>query len=595
MENCVRHYDLERGVDVLFPGEVCACFFARHQGRESGRSRKISSSRSSSAMAQDDKASAGVVTVSGPFNVQHIPKVRNITQPASNTFTTSTPSGAARSSTPLSGMSAAGASSVAEPTAFVANAILVCTLGFYAEYNNELTCTPGDVFKLVDPKIISGWVLVQSLSSGRKGWVPKDNVKILDLHNSSGNGSILRASSEKRAEKEREREGSGKQMTPSMSSSSACVSSSSILDFYSTQLTPCSSSISSQTSSVRLSAKIPESKTDTNAASDSDANIDNDNDNDNDSANNNELTHTYASIFAHSMYFLESSSSYSYWYRIDLVSAQNSNQKIHLCRYYADILALSKYLSLQIASFKEDATLPLLPGAFSLSRSSYGDESFATHISEVDGYLQQLFNVISSQRSDSPLISTFLKFCQSADNDFEHYVPLDDDQILQILKPQSETDKEIELVLKEEEGRKQNKHGKLQKHHSKDSIHTVGNDGGNFLFTAPAPKLHKSFSSTSLSSKNSSVTTISSPSSNSSTLYVKIKIIYKDDFSLIRLPGDELTFASLSTAISDKLKGLCRFTMAYRNDRGVFILLRDDNGLRKALLVNNKKIIVKVI
>lgn len=553
---------------------------------------------------------ASTLTVSGPFNVQHIPKVRNIAQPAFSgpsgssgavsvagedmktsssssssassgartTFTTIATSGG---STPVS-----SSSGTAEPSnltrrkgtgavAFTASAIIVCTLGFLAEYGNELTCAPGDVFKLVEPTITNGWVLVQSLSSGKKGWVPKDNVKILDLHNSNGNGPIGKTASageRKRVQKEEEGGKREKLVTPSMSPSSSCLSSNSILDFYSTQMTPCTSSLSSHASplSTKNISIRPE----------------------------NHLTHTYASIFAHSMYFLESSSSASYWYRIDLVSAQNSSQKIHLCRYYTDILVLARYLSSQADSLTADTVLPKLPDAFCLGEDSAraeGDDSFASHISQIDEYLQELFNVIQTQPEDAPPVLTFLKFCQPTDNDFEHYVPLDDDQILRILKPyQDEVSNDIELILKDEEKEEGvDEHGKLSNYLPSNRNSAVNNEQGNFLFTAP--KLHKTFSATSLSSRNSSSTTISSPSTMGSAIYVKIKIIYKDEYSLIKLSGDDLTFENLSTAISDKLKGLRRFTMAYRNDNEIFILLKDDHGLKKALLINNRKIIVKVI
>ena len=564
--------------------------------------------RYGSAMAYEK---ASTLTVSGPFNVQHIPKVRNIAQPAFSvpsgsseavtvagedmkTSSSSSSSASSGARTTFTTIAASGGSTPVSSScgmvgpshftrrkgagagAFTTSAIIVCTLGFLAEYGNELTCAPGDIFKLVDPTITNGWVLVQSLSTGRKGWVPKDNVKILDLHNSNGNGPIRNMTSageRKRVQKEEEGGKREKLVTPSMSPSSSCLSSNSILDFYSTQMTPCTSSLSSSHVSP-LSTKNTSIRPE------------------------NHLTHTYASIFAHSMYFLESSSSASYWYRIDLVSAQNSSQKIHLCRYYTDILVLARYLSSQADSLTAGTVLPKLPDAFCLGEDSAraeGDDSFASHISQIDEYLQQLFNVIQAQPEDAPPVLTFLKFCQPADNDFEHYVPLDDDQILRILKPhQGEVSNDIELILKDEEKEEGvDEHGKLRNHHPGNSNNAVNNELGDFLFTAP--KLRKTFSATSLSSRNSSSTTISSPSTMGSAIYVKIKIIYKDEYSLIKLPGDELTFENLSTAISDKLKGLCRFTMAYRNDNGIFILLRDDNGLKKALLINNRKIIVKVI
>lgn len=559
---------------------------------------------------------ASTLTVSGPFNVQHIPKVRNIAQPAfsvdlassgvlsaagEDMKTSSSSSSAASSgagttvttvatsgaSTPASSCGTAGSPRLTKKKgpgaeAFTTNAIIVCTIGFLAEYGNELTCAPGDVFKLVDPTITNGWVLVQSLSSGRKGWVPKDNVKILDLHNSSGNGPIRKTTSmgerrrlgRERTDHEKDGEKREKLVTPSLSSSSSFLSSNSILDFYSTQMTPSTSSISSHTSppldTVKSATLCPE----------------------------NNLTRTYASIFAHSMYFLESSSAASYWYRFDLISAQNSNQKIHLCRYYTDILVLARYLSSQADSLVAGTQLPKLPDAFFFGEdSSYaeGDDSFASHISQIDGYLQQLFNVIKTQPAEAPPVLTFLKFCQPEDNDFEHYVPLDDDQILQILKPrQGEVSNDIELILKDEEKEESvSEQDKINNNHANNSNNTINNELDNFFFTAP--KLHKTFSATSLSSRNSSCTTVSSPSTMGSTIYVKVKIIYKDEYSLIKLSGDELNFDNLFTAISDKLKGLSRFTMAYRNDSGIFILLRDNNGLQKALLINNRKIILKVI
>lgn len=525
-------------------------------------------------------------SVSGPFNVQHIPKTRNITpdldnfQELSNIINSKNDdikNVSNKTNSIISSLKSASSS-----TASV-NSIVVATHLFTAEYDNELSCSPGDVFKLVDPKITNGWVLAQSLSSGIKGWVPKDSVKILDLNNSKGlpvlnqiqnqNKLSSNSSLKSKIQSQNLNDLKDNKNLSNSSNSSSVTSSISVIEYYSSPLTPCSSEISTSTSPLRIKSKLTNSS--------------NLNNNNNININNNslnEFSNTYKSIFVHSMYFLESSST-SYWYRIDLEFTQNLNQNLHLCRYYSDLITLDKFLNSQIKAFKLNITLPILPSAFNLNNN---DVSFADHLPKIDQYLKELFNIIKIQPRDSLLVSTFIKFCQPSENDFEHYVFLDDDQIMKILKPLSENSKnndEIELILEDETN--------INNQSINNQIINKDNNYDDFLFTAP--KLATSRSITSLASKTSSNTTLSNSSFKNETIYVKIKIVYKDEFSIIKLAGDDLNFSSLSDAISEKLKGLQRFTLAYRNNNGIFILLRDDNGLKKALLINNRKIIIKVI
>lgn len=547
------------------------------------------------------------IAVSGPFNVQHIPKMRNITQSASDTtITDSLPSfdpirSNSVTSTANSHYSTTSSTS-SSTTTFSSNSIVVCIHQFHAEYDNEVSCTPGDVFKLVDPRVTNGWVLAQSLSSGYKGWVPKDCVKILDLfnHNNGSNASNAGGSSSNSImtsstsplnsinsplslqsntfsnnysllnQKDRSKNHK-KNSLDSTSKPESLNSSNSVLDYYSTPMTPSST----------LSA------------------IDNNN------REVNPLLQIYSSIFAHSMYILESAPS-SYWYRLDLVFSQNINQQSHLCRYYTDLLTLHKFLDSQAKAFKINIELPKLPPPFQFSAStkdinSEMEISFVTHLSEIDYYLKNLFDLIALQPKTSPLIPTFIRFCQPMDNDFEHYVPLDDDQILNILKPGSESsNNDIELIFEDgdttlTEINVSNANISTisssttpHKNHTNSTETITNNQFDDFIFKQPKLK-----SSNSMSSLNSKLSTASTSSSAQNS--IKVKIIYKGEFSLIKIPNDALSFNNLSIAISEKLEGLQRFTLAYKNDNGIFILLRDDVGLNKALLVNNKKIIIKVI
>ncbi|KAG0684504.1 hypothetical protein C6P42_001646 [Pichia californica] len=518
-------------------------------------------------------------TVSGPFNVQHIPRTKTIdllnssqqkSVSSSISTTTTTQSFSSFSSDPFS-----------------SNAIVVATHSFKAEYDNELSCNQGDVFKLVNPKITNGWVLAQSLSSGTKGWVPKDCVKVLDLFTNTNSNNTNNISSVNRSTSLKSKTNSTKSKKNSKSTYSYGSSSNSVLEYYTTPMTPCSSSIlpSAESSPLKQVKRLPDIE---------------------DSLEPNSshpictiskpsslfLSKTYNSIFTHSMYFLNFSST-KYWYRIDLIFTQNSNQKLHICRYYTDLLTLDKFLHSQAKVFKTNIEIPQLPSPFNFSDN---DILLTDHLHTIDQYLKQLLSVLDSQPEDSPLILTFLKFCQPMDNDFEHYVHLDDDQIMKILNPESENSNEenddIELILDDQ----QREDSIIDNQELLDKK----NNYDDFLFTAP--KLKTSISLTSLNSKTSSITTLSS-SPNDEITYVKIKIIYKDEFSIIKILANELNFDNLYYAISDKLNLSLSspfnspqgFTLAYRNNNGIFILLRDNNGLKKSLLINNRKIIIKVI
>ena len=56
-----------------------------------------------------------------------------------------------------------------------------------------------------------------------------------------------------------------------------------------------------------------------------------------------------------------------------------------------------------------------------------------------------------------------------------------------------------------------------------------------------------------------------------------------------------INFLTLSKAVARKVNRLNGLTLAYKNSNSVFILLRDDEGLERALKDNNSKLIIKVI
>lgn len=472
--------------------------------------------------------SSASTTVSGPFNVQHIPKVMNIGG-VTNDLVIDTQSNNVTNATPKK---------------FSVNTLVVCTYPFRAEYDNELSCAPGDVLKLVDPKITNGWVLSQSLSSGIKGWVPHDNVKILDLFNSKPELGFTTGN-------ESTKDNNTLSTVETASSSLTTSTTNSLLDYYSLPVINTSSDSSADRSTDFTSASCSFST----------------------SSSHSFTTIPYSSIFVHSMYSDEGS---TFWYRIDLVSSIDTNQKIHIRRYYNDFQKLSKRLTSCATVSDINIKLPTLLPPFTSNREIYSTDALSESLSNVNSYLQNLFELLKF-KTYSPLIENFLSFFKMTKNDFEHYAFLNDDQIMNILKP------------------KNNNTLSNTKLGNNFTANISRNDLQEPSFTFAAPRMQKSTSTNSINSKTSSNATIDSSSTSSCTTHVKIKIIWKDEFSIIKMNNDELSFNNLSSAISLKLGGLRSFTIAFRNNNGVFVLLKDDDGLRRAVVGNSKKLLIKVI
>lgn len=454
--------------------------------------------------------------VSGPFNVQHIPKVKTVQQLEQNLD-----SSTHYRTRPCLGTGVTNNPSKVTTTTFSSNTIVVCTHAFNAEYDNEMSCNPGDVFKLVDPKCVNGWILTMSITSGVKGWIPKDNVKVLDLQNSvpieadvpirSSSGSISTSKS------------TLKRVSEVESCKTEISTESSLLDYYSPN-------------SIGKADSIETDDTVYNSL-------------------------TYSSIFTHSMYFLESSAS-TFWYRIDLSSRLNPTQKIHICRYYSDIFELNRKLQLYIKRSNLNIKLPLVPRSLGLNSNRDSIGLLSSNLSALSNYLKELLYILDSISSNSYLVKLFEDFCAPKDNDFQHYVELNDDQILNILKPKScSRNSNIEID-----------------------------------FNTPLPKPSRTFSdnrtAASISSSNSKYSF--ETASHSKPDNVKVKLIHKDEYLMVKLTSEDLNFHSLKNKISAKLN-ISGFTLAYRNDQHIFVLLRDDKGLQKALDMNSRRLVIKVI
>lgn len=422
---------------------------------------------------------------------------------------------------------------------FTANALVVCIFPFTAEYQNELSCALGDVFKLMDSKIINGWVLAMSLASGTKGWIPKDNIKILDLHNNRPTNTLDFATS----------------IGPSTSMESSMPASRNLTSTASTNSLPedRSPSCNYESTSIPLPSSSPLSVFPTSVL--------------------------YSSIFVHSMYSIDDKPT-EFWYRIDLVMKSPNNdgnnsdynnstcstEKVHIARYFEDIENLHNQLvdTIKKNEMLKSIKLPSLP----VLNYSH-DQSvniFSLNISNINKYFQSIFTLINSMNSNNPLYLIFLNFLKISNNDFQHYVELDDDQILKILTP-SKNDTDIEVNFTDE---------------------NLNNKSPLF----EVPRIGECLNRFSTNSKNST-TSKSSLTINNGKL--KIKLIYKEEFSIIKMQNTNLTFKALSTAISENLNINSKFTLAYKNNNGIFILLRDDSGLERALNLNNHKITIKVI
>ena len=223
------------------------------------------------------------------------------------------------------------------------------------------------------------------------------------------------------------------------------------------------------------------------------------------------------------------------------------------------------------------------------------------------------------QPTTSPLYQAFMNFLTPHENDFQHYVHLDDDQIQKIMKPaQDRVSKDIEINF--ETGTKSSEslpiiplpqELRILSSLSKPQMHA--SDGINSRFTS----LRSTSSTNSISTFSRSVSTISSSTSTismptiarSNERNVKIKIIYRDDISIVKILFEELTFATLSKTLGDNIQYTNKkpnsngnsngngngLTFAYKNENEIFVLLRDDAGLRRALAYNDKKLVIKVI
>jgi hypothetical protein len=573
-----------------------------------------------------------MVSVSAPFNVQHIPRVRHIAHNAHPIPVTTTAALAPKQDI-RSGTDAVKANSKGNPNAssedsneFHKDAIVVCIHPFSAEYGNELSCSLGDVFKLVDAKIVNGWILTQSLSSGAKGWVPKDNVKILDLFNST---SSTRTETETEIETVEETQISTADSSrlslqssisiaasASASTSTTTTNSNSLIDYY-TSASPFSEHHEHHRNANldKVNASTPDRVSARTSVTE---------------------TLPYSSIFVHSMYSLESSP-HVFWYRIDLtdksvasltnsviLDSKKSLNSIHLARYYSDIVEFHKTLkSIANESVHMTFNLPQLPRSISWDMTNTGssgaEDVFSNNISNIDNYFHKLFHQMNVQPTASPLYQAFMNFLTPRGNDFQHYVHLDDDQIQKIMKPaQDRVSKDIEINF--ETGTKSSEslpitplpqELRILSSLSKPQMHA--SDGINSRFTS----LRSTSSTNSISTFSRSVSTISSSTSTSSMptiarsnkRNVKIKIIYRDDISIVKILFEELTFATLSKTLGDNIQYTNKkpnsngnsngngngLTFAYKNENEIFVLLRDDAGLRRALAYNDKKLVIKVI
>lgn len=496
---------------------------------------------------------ANNLVVSGPFNVQHIPKIKSLAPAyqsrnnddqklvgsASSNFGVASPGGSSfpslqnnYSNSNAYSNSYSNSSTPKSAARFVPNTIVVCVHPFEAEYENEVSCAPGDIFKLVDSKCVNGWILTMSITSGSKGWIPKDNVKVLDLQNSTPidcETPPLRSTSKAcSASSPITKKSESPVLTKSASYTTQQSLDSSLLDYYS------SSSLSP--SSVLKSESV-------------------------ESTNNNCASLPYNSIFAHSMNLSEFSSS-TFWYRIDLTSRLHPTQQIHIARYYTDIYELNKKLQSHVKHANLNISLPKLPRSFGLESSRNSVDLLSSNLSHVSNYLADLFAIVDALPSISSLVQIFEEFCMPADNDFQHYVDLSDDQILNILKPANNASNSfIELDFSPD-------------------------------FKKPSQNFNEDRTRSSISSTNSKHSAESAAIAKSED--VKVKLLFREDYIMIKLQTQDLTFAQLKAQICSKLK-VDGFTLAYKNEQSIFVLLRDDRGLQRALDMNPRKMIIKVI
>ena len=469
-----------------------------------------------------------MVSISAPFNVQHNPKVKDVAVLMWNNKSNKNEQESRSLRNTYSQNSSTQSVSTAHNSGsgFRKNAIVVCTIEFTAEYHNELSCSPGEVFKLIDPKVVNGWVLVQSVSNGAKGWAPNSSMKLLDLFkNKNENTSKPSLGSQ-----------------PSSVETSPCVTSpKKDTRLLSLRSSAASSSTSSSNSFIDYYASPRDSL-------------------------------PYSSVYVHSMYLREGNR-YMFWYRVDLQSKNIPNQIIHLARYYNEFASLHKALNKHIKSLNLDVILPKLPPSVDLLDSSEELDSLSRNLSNLNRYLNVVFAIVNQQPTNSPLLQTLVTFLSPIDKDFQHYVSLTDDEIMKILTPQScNNPEEIPLDIS--------------------LPNTTDNNGE--LFAKPSSiGVHRSASVSSTSSHSSKISNILDI--NKSNDFIKIKIIYRDEFSIIKLDMKTINFLTLSKAVARKVNRLNGLTLAYKNSNSVFILLRDDEGLERALKDNNSKLIIKVI
>ena len=458
--------------------------------------------------------------------------------------------------------------------------VVVCVCRFDAEYSNELSASPGDIFKVSSPDIVNGWLLAQSLSTGQKGWVPHHNLTPYDVFSDKNNNNEKKGpplpyyNETPRATL----------MTPSLSANTreSSLSSNSLLDYYTNDA---SSSISSIISSNQNSP--------------------------------------YTSLYVHSMFSVNA----SFCYRIDLSTSTTST--FHIARYYSDIKTLHSYLSsiifsMNASNFSNSSSsytstsfstsshsssssskliLPTLPNPIMLD-PYHSVENLSESISMMNNYLQKVFKMFNNTSNQS-LHSALALFLTPSGNDFQHYAELSDEQIWKILKPN-----ERKTSSSSSSSSNSNSYKSIELTDLKSDSPLPSPDSylspRSFSFSKPSIK--KSSSMMSINSKISNTSTMNSSttlstnqnrsSSTSTTLTnssIRVKITYKDEYSLLKLDLANLSFNVLSDAISSKIKHTGPLTFAYKNENNIFVLLRDDIGLNKALACNNKKMVIKVI
>lgn len=314
-------------------------------------------------------STAQKVSISGPFNIQHIPKIKNSNLYGNN-------------------------GSNQEEYFATKNSVLVCTYKFQAKFDNELSCSEGEVLKLIDPKIIDGWILVQSMVQGRSGWVPKDNLKILNL-SKANNDKNLSSTTISNSTVRTNRFSHETDISDGDSTFSSLDSPNTVCTYKTTFSDKAETDTEAETESRRVQFQAPN------------------------------MNRMINSIYIHSINSLYNNSKSNFWYRIDVrVNGNKSSSTLHLSRSFDDLYILHNKLKSKMVS------LPQLPKAMALNNCEI---SLLKSLDNLNAYLGSLFNEV--EKSDDLIYSIFQDFCLLRETDFEHYIDMTDNEISKILKP----------------------------------------------------------------------------------------------------------------------------------------------------------------